>query len=114
MKVAVSIEGGRDLQAAVCPTFGRAPRFLVTDLETGETTVVENTAASGAHGAGSGAAGLLVRLGVNAVLSGRFGPKAFDALEAARIEMFVSTSDVNAATAIERFRAGLLKKASRP
>lgn len=74
MKVAISIEAGSDLRAPVCPSFGRAPRFLVHDTRTGDMTVVENTAASGAHGAGTEAAALMAQHGVEAVISGRFGP----------------------------------------
>lgn len=112
MKVAISIEVGSDLRAQVCPSFGRAPRYVVHDSETGGLTVLENTAASGAHGAGTGAAALMAQHGVETVISGRFGPNAYQALKAAGIRMFVSVSDANAGAALERLQAGSLKEAS--
>lgn len=110
-RVAVSIESGSDLRAPVCPSFGRAPRFLVTKPETEEGfEVIENTAARDSHGAGVGAAGLMGRLGVTAVISGRFGPKAYQALHAAGIEMYVALTQGTAAAALERYRNGDLKQ----
>ncbi len=111
MKVAFSIEAGGDLAAALCPAFGRAPRFLVHDLETGLATAFDNDAAAGAHGAGTGAAALMARHGVDAVVSGRFGPKAFEALQAAGIGMHVCGTPCSAKDALERFRSGSLAKA---
>ena len=112
MKIAVSIEAGNDLRAPVSPNFGRAPRFLIYDSDTGDTHVLENAAASGAHGAGTGAAALLVKEGVEAIISGRFGPNAHQALKAAGIRMFVSVSDASAKAAIDRLLAGSLKEAT--
>ena len=111
MKVAISIEVGNDLHAPVCPSFGRAPRFIVVDLEDLGETLLNNTAASGAHGAGTGAAALMAQAGVNAVISGRFGPKAFEALKAAGIDMYVSASEDSAGGVLSRFCSGILRKA---
>lgn len=111
MKLAISIEVGSDLRAPICPAFGRAPRFLVHDTATNVTSILVNDAAAGAHGAGTGAAALVVQSGAEAVVSGRFGPKAFEVLQAAGIEMYVTATDGSAATALERFLAGDLRKA---
>jgi predicted Fe-Mo cluster-binding NifX family protein len=110
MKVAVSIEEGKGMTAPVCQTFGRAPWFVVVDDTTGGMTFVANTAASGAHGAGTGAASLMARHGVDAVISGRFGPNAFEALHLAQIRMFVCLTDPTAQEALEQFRAGALQE----
>lgn len=111
MKIAVSIDEGNDLQAAVCQTFGRAPRFLLMDEDTDETKVIENDAAQGAHGAGTGAAAMLARSGVGAVISGRFGPNAFTALKAAGIRMYACGADASVGDAIGRLRGGTLVEA---
>lgn len=108
MRIAVSIDAGNDLQAPVCQTFGRAPRFLLMDEETGGTEVIDNGAAEGAHGAGTGAAAMLARSGVEAVISGRFGPNAFAALTAAGIRMYVCGPDASVGDAIGRLRGGSL------
>lgn len=111
MKIAVSIDAGNDLQAPVCQTFGRAPRFLLMNEDSGGTEVIENGAAEGAHGAGTGAAAMLARSGVEAVISGRFGPNAFAALKAAGIRMFVCGPDASVGEAIGRLRGGALVEA---
>jgi predicted Fe-Mo cluster-binding NifX family protein len=110
MKVAVSIEEGKGLSAAVCPTFGRAPWFVVIDDDTDGMTFLVNAAAAGAQGAGAGAAALLVQHDVQAVISGRFGPTAYEALRSAGIRMFVSIAENSAETALQRFRSGSLKE----
>ena len=110
-KIAVSIEAGNDLDAPLSPSFGRAPRFLLSGPGPGDDfEIVENTAAASGHGAGTGAAALLADRGVTAVISGRFGPNAYKALEGAGIGMYTALVEKTAREAIERFRAGRLKK----
>ncbi len=111
MKIAVSIDTGTDLMAPVCQTFGRAPRFLLLDEDTGKTEVIENTAAGGAHGAGTGTTAMLARSGVQAVISGRFGPNAFAALKAAAIRMYVCGPESSVGDAVGRLRGGSLEEA---
>jgi len=43
---------GKDIEANIDTTFGRAPYFLIIDTETNATEVVENTAATQGQGAG--------------------------------------------------------------
>jgi predicted Fe-Mo cluster-binding NifX family protein len=82
----VAVVEGEDLQAAVGPHFGRAPRFLLVRGGPGRTvTTLENTNVEAAQGAGAASASLLRRHGVTAVLAGQFGPKAEEALRAAGI-----------------------------
>jgi predicted Fe-Mo cluster-binding NifX family protein len=79
--VAVAVEDGSDLSAAVGAHFGRSPRFLlVQGGPEAAVRVVENPHVDAAQGAGPAAASLLVREGVTTVLAGQFGPKAEDAL----------------------------------
>jgi predicted Fe-Mo cluster-binding NifX family protein len=81
--VAVAVETGSDLSAEVGEHFGRSPRFLlVRDGQERTIQVLENTGGDATRGAGPATASLLVRNGVTAVLAGRFGPKAEDALRA--------------------------------
>ena len=53
----------------------------------------ENTATSQAHGAGVAAAQFLIDRGAQTVISGRFGPNAYQALSAAGIPMLTQTDD---------------------
>lgn len=106
MKIAVSSQG-REKTSAVDPRFGRASWFVVLDSETGDVVdVIDNTAAQdAAHGAGINAATVVAESGVNAVLTGRVGPKAFAVLDAAGIKV---VSDMNGTVedALARFQAG--------
>lgn len=102
---------GEGLDAPLDGRFGRAERFLIVDRETLDVVdTVENTAANAAHGAGTGAAALMRTHKVAAVISGRFGPKAHQALSAMGIETWVASSDVTARRALEQLSAGELER----
>jgi len=66
--VAVAVEAGSDLSAAVGEHFGRSPRFLLVREDPERSIqVLENTGGDAARGAGPATASLLVRNGVTAV-----------------------------------------------
>ena len=109
MIIAVSAEG-TDLAAKVDPRFGRAKYFWVVDTEKGLLTAHDNTVnRNAAQGAGIQAGQSVAQLGVQAVLTGNVGPKAFDVLNAAGIKVFL----VQAGTvekAVEELKAGSLRE----
>ncbi|MEI3479310.1 MAG: NifB/NifX family molybdenum-iron cluster-binding protein [Bilophila sp.] len=88
MKIAVSSEGP-GLDDIVDPRFGRAGGFVIIDPETMETSDYLDNGASQvmAQGAGIETAERVAGAGVDAVLSGYVGPKAFEALKAAGIKV---------------------------
>ncbi len=88
MKIALSATEG-NLQATVDPRFGRAAWFLIVDTTTGQLLeAIDNSSGkSAAHGAGIGAAALVADKGVQAVLTGRVGPKAMPVLEKANVQI---------------------------
>jgi predicted Fe-Mo cluster-binding NifX family protein len=107
MKIAVTSQGN-SLADPVDPRFGRAMRFLVFDTETSKLQVVDNAPSlNTAQGAGIKAAETLSRLGVQSVITGHCGPKAFRVLSAAGIKVF-NTDAPTVAEALERFRSGTL------
>lgn len=112
-RIAISTAGD-DLEAAVDPRFGRATRFLIVDVGTGEFEVLDNSA-SGAlsHGAGIQTAQVVANAGVEAVLSGFVGPKAFDALDAVGIKVCQGVTGA-AKDAVQDYAAGKLKSSSAP
>lgn len=112
MKLIISISGNK-LESPFDPRFGRAAAFCFVDSETGEWTVHENPALSASGGAGVQAAQFVAKLGAQAVISGAYGPNAFDALSPAGIEMYLAlTSDnLTAADVLALFKAGKLTKA---
>lgn len=113
MKIAISA-CGPDLEALVDPRFGRAPYFLMVDLETMEFEVVSNQPSMQApQGAGIQAAALVARRRPQAVLTGHCGPKAFETLRAAGIAVVVGVEG-SVRDAVQNYQAGKLKPATGP
>ena len=78
---------GKALDSPLEPRFGRAPGFLMYDLDNGTFETFENTNVNAAQGAGIQTAQTVVRLGATALVTGRCGPKAFQVLQAASIQI---------------------------
>jgi predicted Fe-Mo cluster-binding NifX family protein len=84
--IAVSAEK-QELNSVMDLRFGRANYFLIYDPANGNSRFVDNPAKNASGGAGPMAAEMLVNEGVGKIISGDFGPKASDALNAMNIEM---------------------------
>lgn len=88
MKVAVSATG-ESPESMVDPRFGRCNWFIITDTQTDQYLPVSNeTNIAAVHGAGIQAAEKVSRLGVAAVITGKCGPKALQALQAAGVKVY--------------------------
>lgn len=88
-KICVS-STGESLDLEMDAHFGRCSFFAVLEIENGKITsseFVKNEAAERGHGAGTTAADFVAGLGVKAIISGDFGPKANDVLSQLGIEM---------------------------
>ncbi len=109
MKLAISISGNT-IESPFDSRFGRAAAFCLVDSETGEWTAHENPALSASGGAGVQAAQFVVKLGAQAVISGAYGPNAFDTLSPAGIEMYLAPTGetLTAAQVLALFKAGKL------
>jgi predicted Fe-Mo cluster-binding NifX family protein len=113
MKLAITTEGP-DLNSLVDLRFGRARYFRIVDLETGQQTTVDNAeGANAAQGAGIQASQTLARLGVQAVITGHVGPKAWSALQGAKIRVH-AVDGGTAEQAVQAFLAGRLRAPSQP
>ena len=111
MRIAVTAQG-QDLNAPVDPRFGRAKFFVVVDTETGEFSASDNTQnLNAAQGAGIQAGRNVVELGVNAVITGHVGPKAFTTLQAGSVSVHTGATGT-VADAIEQFKTGKLKQST--
>ena len=107
--VAVSLSEGADLTARVGARFGRARRFLlVRGGPEGTVEAIDNPSAEAAQGAGPGAASLLVRQGVSAVLASQFGPKAEQVLRAGGITPITVAPGTVVSEALRRLQDGTL------
>jgi len=107
MKIAIS-STGTTLESDIDPRFGRAQNFIVIDTETMKFDIKENTQnLSLPQGAGIQAGKTVADLGVEAVITGNCGPKAFNVLEAAGIKVITGISG-KVKDAVEKFKTGAL------
>jgi len=94
------------LDASMDPRFGRASWFAVKDLDSDEIEFIDNDKNLNAmQGAGVQSGQKAVDLGVNAVITGHVGPKAFQVLNAANIKIY-QVSKCSVKDAITQFTAG--------
>jgi predicted Fe-Mo cluster-binding NifX family protein len=119
VKVAFTTSG-KDLTAPLDARFGRAPGFLIYDIDS-DAAESATTAAGGqyidnqqsldaAQGAGIQAAETVVRSGAQVVVTGHCGPKAFRVLSAAGVKVY-NTDQPTVAAALAAYKAGTLKPA---
>ncbi len=105
MKIVFTASAG-DIQAPLDSRFGRAPMFVVYDLDDDTFKMASNQESwDAAQGAGIHSAEVVARTGAKALVTGHCGPKAFRALAAAGIKVF-STDAPTVGEALKRYRAG--------
>lgn len=103
MKVAVTSHGN-ELSSEVDPRFGRARFLVVVDTDTHEIVVHDNSRnLNAAHGAGTQMAEAVAGLGVDAVVTHNIGPKAYRALQASEIKVYVAANG-SVADAVEKVK----------
>jgi predicted Fe-Mo cluster-binding NifX family protein len=94
--------------------FGRAPKFLVYDADQNEFELINNAHnLNAAQGAGIQAAEMLVRAGVDSLVTAHCGPKAFRVLAEAGIKVFLSDS-TTIADALQAYKSGSLEAPQAP
>jgi predicted Fe-Mo cluster-binding NifX family protein len=92
MKIAIPVDE-KTLESNVCVSFGRTPFFLIYDVETKESSFIDNSAATSTGGAGIKAAQTIVDNKADALLTPRCGQNAADVIKSANIKIFKTTSD---------------------
>ncbi len=113
-KIAISSEGPT-LDDLVDPRFGRAGGFVIVDPQTMETSYLDNgVSQTRSQGAGIQAAELMAQAGVEVVLTGYVGPKAFQALQAVGVQIGQDLGGISVREALGRFQAGEVPMASAP
>ena len=108
MKLIITANGDK-LEHPFNPRFGRADYFILIDTETQESQALANPAADARGGAGPQAVQFIANQGAEAVISGRYGPNAFSALEAAGIQAYVA-NDGSVQDVLKQFLAGELEQ----
>jgi predicted Fe-Mo cluster-binding NifX family protein len=113
MKVAITASGP-ELSSPIDQRFGRARYLLVVDLPDRTATAIDNRAGMNAvQGAGIQAAQSVIDNQAAALITGHCGPKAFRALRAAGVDVYL-TSEGTVAEALDRFEADELTVAPTP
>jgi len=111
MKIIISSEGNTP-ESKVNSRFSRAPWFMVYDSDAKTWKAFDNTSgANTAQGAGIQAAQTVSNLKGEVVISGMMGPKAYRALVAGHVDIYLSSAGT-VQNVLDDFNAGKLKKAS--
>ena len=102
-----------NIEQSFNPRFGRSDYFILVDSETKDWQAFQNPAASAPGGAGPQAVQFIADKGADAVISGRYGPSAFTALNAAGIKAYIAKQGtVN--EVLEQFLADDLESVTAP
>ncbi len=112
MKIAFS-SMGKGLKAQLSSRFGRCPYFVIIDINDMQVETLQNTGVNALNGAGIQAAQILVNKNVNAIISGKIGPKAFQVLKVAGIKFFMGKSG-KISDLLELYKRGELKETEVP
>ena len=102
------------LDAEIDPRFGRGAYFIVVDIDTLDWQAQPNPGIGASGGAGTLAAQFVANQNAEAVISGDFGPNAYEALQAAGVAMYLFGTSRTASEAVNRFKAGKLERVSAP
>ncbi|MBN2042407.1 MAG: NifB/NifX family molybdenum-iron cluster-binding protein [Candidatus Aenigmarchaeota archaeon] len=110
MKIAIS-STGPGLDDQVDMRFGRCPYFIVVEVEDGKIgkeESFENSSAMQMGGAGISSAQFVADKGVNAIITGNVGPRAFQVFSQFGIEVYTGSGKIS--EVLEKFSKGELKK----
>jgi len=91
MKLAISSNDG-NFNSPFSARFARCETFIFVDTKTDAWEAKTNPAAAARGGAGAQVVQFLAKQGVEATITGRYGPTAMTALKAAGIKAFVADS----------------------
>ena len=110
MKIAVSSKG-KSLVSDVDERFGRCPYFIVVEIDEKEIKgfeVKENTSIKMKTGAGTTAAQVVADLGVDVIITGNMGPRAFEIFKQLDVEVYGAEGIIE--SALKDFINGKLEK----
>lgn len=91
MKILVTALGDK-LSASIDERFGRAEYFVIYDTDTKEFEAIKNPFLNDQGGVGVSTAKFTVEKGVDAVISGSYGPNALEVLRASSVKLYKAES----------------------
>lgn len=112
MKIAVTAKGATP-EAEVDSRFGRCAYFIIANTETDEFEALDNDNTMAGGGAGVSTAQMIAGKGVEAILTGNCGPKAYDVLAAAGVKVITGVSG-RVKDAIEAYKQDKYSVAGQP
>lgn len=112
MKICITSQA-ENLDSALDERFGRCSYFIIYDTETDGFESVANPYINESGGAGIKAAELIANKNVSVVLTGNIGPKAFDVLKAANVNIISGLSG-NVKEIIKKYKNKELEPAENP
>ncbi len=89
LKIAVPSDD-KNMDSAVCLSFGRAPYFVFYDTDTKKVEYVENDAAAKRGGAGIRAAQMVADSGADVIITPRCGENAEEVLRESNVAVYKS------------------------
>ncbi len=110
MKICIPVTEDLGLQSPVCGHFGSAPLFVLVDTDTGSFRSIPNQNFNHAHGTCQPLMSF-ANENVDSVAVGGIGMGALNKLQAANIQVFISTHPTVEKT-IAALKSGTLQKAS--
>jgi len=112
MKIAIS-STGRTFDDSMDPRFGRCRYFVLVETKSLELEAIENPGLHAPGGAGPMAAQILVDRAVEVVITGACGPKAYQALQAAGIKLFIGAAG-KVKDVLGKYKSSILIEAAGP
>jgi predicted Fe-Mo cluster-binding NifX family protein len=109
MKIIITV-ASPTLDSDVDPRFGRGAYLLMIDTATLDWQAYPNPGVTASGGAGIQAAQFITKHKTEAVISGDFGPHAFEALSAANLPMYVFGNCRTVREVMAQFKAGQLQR----
>ena len=109
MKIAIS-STGQSPDCKMHELFGRCDFLIVFDTETGEVKAVKNENKDAESGAGIGCAQVVFNENAQAVISGKVGPKAYEVLQRAKVDIFLSPPGILVSDVLRKYKEGRLRK----
>lgn len=110
MKIAISATG-QTKESLLDRRFGRCDYFLIYDTEKKAWEAIANAGVSSGGGAGIAAASQLIEEHVEAIITGKLGPNAFELIQKAQIKAY-SCEVLAVSRAMELFQNGDLLEIS--
>lgn len=108
MKIAISSPDGKH-DTPFSPRFGRCEYFILFDTDTSSWEALPNPAIEASGGAGATVVQFLYDQQVSVTITGKYGPTAFKALQAAGIQGYEATNGTPEEL-YQQYLAGALKQ----